>query len=382
LELTTLMQRYIKKYIQTDLDKKIVLITGARQCGKTTLAKQLFDQYDYFNYDSAEDRLALQRKSWDRKKPLIIFDELHKMKHWKRWLKGLFDTEGIPPELLVTGSAKLNTYKKVGDSLAGRYFQYRLHPLDLKEAYHFWKQDGEDIFDRLYHCSGFPEPFLHDNEQYYKRWRRSHLDIILRQDLIDLHAVHDIKAIETLVLLLKTRVGSGVSYANLARELERDANTIKRWLLLLENLYIIFRITPYYKKIARSLLKEPKFYFYDIAQVEGDKGARLENLLACALLKELNFIEDTTGESTRLHYLRTKDGKEIDFLITIANKPTHMIEAKWSDAAPASAFSHFKSFLPSIQQIQLVKDLSRETMYPNGVEIRKLIPWLIHLNLV
>ena len=376
------MERSIKKYIQADLNKKIVLITGARQCGKTTLAKQLFDQYDYLNYDSAKDRLALRHQAWDRKKPLIIFDELHKMKNWKRWLKGVYDVEGIPPELLVTGSAKLNTYKKVGDSLAGRYFQYRLHPIDLKEAYHYWQQNGDDIFNRLYHCGGFPEPFLQGSEEYYKRWRRSHLDIILRQDLIDLYAVRDIKAIETLVFILKTRVGSSISYANLARELERDANTIKRWLILLENLYIIFRVTPYHKKISRSILKEPKFYFYDTAQVEGDKGARIENLVASALLKELDFIEDVKGDTTALHYLRNKEGKEIDFLITINNKPTHMIEVKWSDAVPAPAFSHYKAFFSSIQQIQLVKELSRETMYPNGVEIRKLIPWLIGFSLL
>jgi predicted AAA+ superfamily ATPase len=375
------MERYLKQQIKADLDKKIVLITGARQCGKTTLAKQLFDLYDYFNYDAGEDRLALQKKSWDRTKPLIIFDELHKMKDWKRWLKGIYDTEGIPPELLVTGSAKLNTYKKVGDSLAGRYFQYRLHPLDLKEAYQLWKPNGDEIFNRLYHCSGFPEPFLHDNEEYYKRWRRSHLDIILRQDLVDLHAVRDINAIETLVLLLKSRVGSTVSYSNLARELERDANTIKRWLLLLENLYIIFRVTPYHKKISRTLLKEPKFYFYDTAQVEGDKGARLENLLACALLKELNYIEDTTGNSATLHYLRTKDGKELDFVVVLNNKPTHLIEAKWSDANPAPAFTHFKQFFTDVQQVQLVKELSREATYPDGLEVRALIPWLINLNL-
>jgi predicted AAA+ superfamily ATPase len=375
------MDRYIKKFVKPDLNKKIVLLTGARQCGKTTLAKQLYSQYDYLNYDSAEDRLAMQKKSWDRQKPLIIFDELHKKKEWKRWLKGIYDTEGIPPEILVTGSAKLNIYKKVGDSLAGRYFQYRLHPLDLKEIYQVSQEDGEKIFNRLYHCSGFPEPFLQDNETYYKRWRRTHLDIILRQDLIDLYAVRDIQAIETLVLLLKDRVGSSVSYANLARELERDANTIKRWLLLLENLYIIFRVMPYHKKISRSLLKEPKFYFYDIAQVEGDKGARLENLVACALFKELQFIEDTTGDDAKLFYLRTKDGKEIDFLTTIDNKPTHMIESKWSDSSPSPAFAYFKDFFSNIKQIQLVQDLKRETSFPSGLEIRSLILWLTHLDL-
>ena len=182
-----------------------------------------------------------------------------------------------------------------------------------------------------------------------------------------------------MVLLLKSRVGAPVSYANLARDLERDANTVKRWLLLLENLYVIFRVTPYHQNIARSLLKEPKFYFYDIAQVEGDKGARLENLLACALLKELQFIEDTTGEKTALHYLRTKDGKELDFLVCIENRPTHLIEAKWSDGDPAPAFKHFRQFFPEAKQIQLVKELKREMTFPNGLEIRALIPWLVRL---
>lgn len=375
------MKRSLQKYILEDLASKIVLLTGPRQCGKTTLAKQLFSNYDYLNYDSGEDRLILAKKLWDRKKPLLIFDELHKMKKWKGWLKGIYDTEGLSPPILVTGSAQLNTYKKVGDSLAGRYFHYRLHPLDLKEAYTYWQTDSETIFNRLFHCGGFPEPFLKGDPQYYKRWRRSHLDIILRQDLIDMHSVRDIQAIETLVLLLKQRVGSTVSYANLARDLERDSNTVKRWLILLENLYVIFRVTPYHQKISRSLLKEPKFYFYDIAQVEDDKGARLENLLACALLKELQFIEDTTGESTALHYLRTKDGKELDFLISIAGRPTHMLEAKWSDPEPAAAFKHFHSFHPNIRQVQLVKELKREMTYPNGLEIRALVPWLTALNL-
>jgi uncharacterized protein len=374
------MDRYLQNLLRQDLPHKIVLLTGPRQCGKTVLAKSLRQNCDYFNYDSAEDRLALAKKAWDRQKPLIIFDEIHKMKQWKRWLKGIYDTEGIPPEMLVTGSAKLNTYKKVGDSLAGRYFHYRLHPLDLKEAYQYWQPDGEQIFNRLFQCSGFPEPFLHKNPEYYRRWRRSHLDIILRQDLIDMHSVRDIQGIETLVMLLKKRVGASVSYANLARDLERDANTVKRWLLLLENLYVIFRVTPFHKKITRSILKEPKFYFYDIAQVEESKGARLENLLACALLKELQFIEDVTGHKTSLHYLRTKDGKELDFLICIEDQPTHLLEAKWSDATPSPAFAYFKKFFPEAEMVQLVKELSRETTYPGNIAIRALIPWLINLD--
>ena len=375
------MERYLKKYIYTDLADKIVLVMGPRQCGKTTLSKLLYKDFDYFNYDSAEDRLALKQKSWNREKSLIIFDELHKMNSWKRWLKGIYDTEGIPPKLLVTGSARLDVHRRAGDSLAGRYFQYRLHPLDLKEAHRLWDgHDENEIFERLWQCSGFPEPFLKGEASYYRRWRRSHLDSILRQDLIDLQSVRDIKAIDTLVLLLKGRVGSTVSYANLARDLERDANTVKRWLELLENLYIIFRVSPYSKNVAGSLLKEPKFYFYDHTYAE-EEGARLENIVACALLKELHFLEDTTGIQTGLHYLRTKDGKEIDFLIHQENKPTHIIEVKSADDNPAPAFQHFSNFLPKAKCIQLVKTLKREKTFPEGLAIKSLIPWLKNLNL-
>jgi len=376
------MERALEPFVLQDLKQKLVLLTGPRQCGKTTLAKQLTPNYDYFNYDAAEDRVALLHKSWDRHKQLIIFDELHKMPQWKRWLKGIYDKEGISPQLLVTGSAKLDTYKKVGDSLAGRYFQYHMHPIDLKEFMRFNpKANSAEAFATLWQCSGFPEPFLKGSQVYYKRWRRSHLDIILRQDLIELQTISDIKAIETLVELLKQRVGATVSYANLARDLERDPKTIKRWLELLENMYVIFRVIPYAKNITRGLLKEPKYYFYDHTYAENNPGAQLENLVACALLKEADYLNDVKGIKTELRYLRTKDGKEIDFLILQDNKPTHLIEVKSKDDKPSNAFAYYEKYFSNVKLLQLVKELRRETTYPNGVEIRSLVNWLIKVDL-
>lgn len=375
------MERYLKKYILQDLNEKIVLLTGPRQCGKTTLSKQLYSSFDYLNYDAVVSRLAIKDQSWDRNKRLIIFDELHKKNNWKRWLKGIYDTEGIPPEILVPGSARLDIHKKLGDSLAGRYFQFRLHPLDLKEVINFDCQPSENIFQQLWICGGFPQPFFKNDLTYYRRWQSTHLDIILRQDLLDLYSGRDIQAIETLVVLLKSRVGGTISYANLARDLDRDAKTIKRWLQLLENLYIIFRVTPYHKNIARSLLKEPKYYFYDFACIEND-GAKLENMVACALLKELQFIEDIQGLKTSLHYLRTKDGREIDFLTCINKIPNYLIEVKWSDTTPSKSFYYFNQYLSSTKQVQLVKELKRETTYPTGLSIRSLVPWLAKFSLL
>ncbi|MFH2046287.1 MAG: ATP-binding protein [Pseudomonadota bacterium] len=376
------MERYLAKYIKEDIDKKIILLSGPRQTGKTTLSKMLKTEFDYFNFDNIDDRLNLQKKSWDRSKELVIFDELHKLKNWKSWLKGIYDTEGISPSIVVTGSAKLDTCKKVGDSLAGRFFQFRMHPLDLKEIRDFLSPENlEDELDKLLALGGFPEPFLAGTTRFYNRWKKSHLDIILKQDLIDLENVQQIVQIETLIQLLKNRVGSPVSYSSLARDLQCSDKTVKRWLTILENMYVIFKVSPFHKNIARAIQKTPKFYFYDTGQVVGDLGIKLENTVACALQKQIHFFEDCFGETKQLYYLMNKDGKEIDFCITTDNSPSLMIEVKWNDENLSSNFEIFKKYFPRIKMIQVTKELKREKTYPNGAEIRIAHKWLSQLSL-
>jgi predicted AAA+ superfamily ATPase len=372
------MNRYLEDCIRRDLDSRIVLLSGPRQVGKTTLSKMLFNRFDYFNHDLAEHRLAVSEKSWDRGFDLVVLDELHKMKNWKSWLKGVFDVEGARPRLLVTGSARLDISRKVGDSLAGRFFAHRLHPFDLKEIKD--QVPAGKAFETLMRVGGFPEPFIKGTEQFHKRWRQSHIDIILRQDLIDLEAVRDIQAVETLVELLRRRVGSPVSMSSLARDLERDSKTVKRWLNLLENLYVIFKVAPHHRNVARSLLKEPKFYFYDNGLVP-DSASRLENLVACAFKKELDRLADEKGDDTRLHYLRTKDNRELDFAVFIDGRISSLIEVKTSDDNPSPAFGYFAKFVPAAKKTQLVLNLKREKTYPDGTEIRALIPWLADLEL-
>lgn len=373
------MKRYLTRSIQRDLKEKIVLLTGPRQSGKTTLATMLTDNFEYFNYDLSEDRIIINNKSWKKNCNLIIFDELHKMKNWKSWIKGIYDTYGNKPNILVTGSAKLDIYKKMGDSLAGRYFQFRLHPLDMKEINGLF--DEQEAFNRIFNFGGFPEPFLKGEEVFYNRWKKTHLDIILRQDLLDLESIRDIKSIETLIEMLRYRVGSPVSYNSIARDLNKDPKTIKRWIDVLENMYVIYRIYPYHKNIARSLLKEPKYYFYDTGQVIGERGIKLENIIANAIIKELHYLEDELGYTTKLHYLRNKDGKEIDFFAVINNKQYLMIEVKWKDEHPSKNFNIFSKYFPEIKKIQLVKNLAREKSYESGVEIRSAIKWLSNINL-
>lgn len=376
------MKRYLESYVLKDLREKVVLVTGPRQVGKTTLSKALVEDFDYLNFDNPDDRMAVLDRSWDRAKELVIFDELHKLKNWKSWIKGIYDTEKRPPFLLVTGSARLDTYRKVGDSLAGRFFQFRLHPLDLKEIRHALDPaDLEVALDQLLLIGGFPEPYLKGSRRYYKRWKRSHLDIILRQDLIDLENVRQIAVIETLIQLLRRGVGSPVSFSSLARDLQVSDKTVKRWLTILENLYVIFRVAPYHRNVARALLKAPKFYFFDTGQVVGDSGARLENVVACSLLKEIQFMTDCYGEEYGLSYVRTKDGREIDFLVTREERPHLLIEVKWAENRPSGNFGAFAKYFPDIRKIQLVKKLNRERSYPSGVEIRRAHSWLAGLSL-
>jgi uncharacterized protein len=374
------MERYLSQHITKDADKKIILLSGPRQSGKTTLTKQLFKNFDYFNFDLEEDREALFKKHWNRNTDCILFDELHKMPNWKSWLKGIYDTEGNRPRLIVTGSANLDTFQKVGDSLAGRYFSYRLHPIDIKEGVTYWKSNADEVFNRLMNYSGFPEPFLEGDAQFYRRWQKSHLDVMLRQDFLDLYSIRALKRLELLIDLLKPRVSSATSYSNLANDLQVDNKTIKNWLEMLESIYAVFKITPYHTNIARSLLKEPKFYFYDIGRV-ADKGARLENLVACSLLKEIHYLEDVYGYKGRLHYLKTKDGQEIDFLISLDDNPVLCIEVKATDDTPAHSFNYFSKFLRDVPRVQLVASLKREFTTQEGIQVCHLANFLSRFNL-
>lgn len=374
------MDRYLLQNILNDCNSKVVLISGPRQGGKTTVAKMLFKNYVYLNYDLSEDRDFIMRKYWLRDVDGVIFDELHKMPEWKRFIKGVFDNEGCKPNLIVTGSANMDAFTKVGDSLAGRYFQYRLHPLDIKEGVRFWQDNPAAVFDRIMNYSGFPEPFLKGDTSYYRRWQRTHIDVILRQDFLDLYAVRSIKSIEVLVELLSHRVASSISYINLSNDLQVDPKSVKSWIAMLENFYILFTVTPYHHNIARSLLKEPKVYFFDIGRVV-DLGARLKNLVACALLKEIHYLEDVTGCKASLHYLKTKEGHEIDFLVVVDDKPIICIEVKSSDDQLSKNFYRFNKHLNTKHSVQLALNLKKEYDSEEGVQVRDLVSFLAKFDL-
>ncbi|MFA6036649.1 MAG: ATP-binding protein [Legionellales bacterium] len=355
------MNRYCTPFIKQDLAQKMVFLGGPRQVGKTTLAKGLLKdnwaQGQYFNWDVDEDRKAILKKEWKSNAPLVIFDELHKYTRWKQWIKGVYDARPEEQEYLVTGSARLDVYKRGGDSLVGRYHYWRLHPFTLDE----FPNDisAQEAYQRLLTVGGFPEPFIVNDEREARRWRRERFDRILREDVRDLESIRHISLLSIMADSLKERVGSNITLSNIARDLEIAPNTAKHWLQLLERMYLVFAIYPYTTKIARSLIKPPKVYFYDNADVADDEGARLENLIATTLLKRIHFTEDYHGFKSQLHYIRDKEGREVDFVVTKNNVVELLIEVKLSDTTLSRSLQYYADLLQPKEVVQIVGNLKK-----------------------
>ncbi|MCP4414395.1 MAG: ATP-binding protein, partial [Gammaproteobacteria bacterium] len=284
---------------------------------------------------------------------------------------GVFDTKPSTMQILVTGSAMLEAFQASGDSLAGRFFKHRLLPFSPAELSLI--DEPVDIGKLLRH-GGFPEPFLADDAVESDRWRMQYINGLIRTDVLDFERIHDFKAIELVLELLRLRVGSPVSYKSIAGDVGVSPNTVKKYIQIFESLFIVFRTSPYSRNIARSILKEPKIYFYDTGMVEGDGGAKFENLVAVSLLKHVYAINDYLGKPYTLNYLRTKDKAEVDFCIVNNHVPEVMIEVKQSSESLGKSIINFNRRY-NIPGIQLVLNLKQEKKEKN-IEIRKGINYL------
>jgi len=364
-------KRYLVDDILRDLDEKMVFIGGARQVGKTSMAKYIAENHyktsDYLNWDVREDRKNIIQSSFKGDAGIILFDEIHKYKDWKNYLKGQYDKHRGDFKILVTGSARLDVYRRGGDSLMGRYFYYRLHPFSLAEC--FEKKNLLKPLDEisivnappeagkalasLIKFGGFPEPFLKQSERDLRRWHSQRLERLVKEDIRDLENIKDLSSLQILVDLIPTKVGSLLSLNALREDLVVAHKTVANWMDILERFYYHFRIYPFSHKKIKSLKKEPKLYLWDWSEITDNSGAKLENIVASHLLKLCHYLHDVDGYKTELYFLRDIDGREVDFLVTNNGKPWFAVEVKSSAKDISKSLTYFgnKLDIPFLYQI-------------------------------
>lgn len=343
-----MITRYLTAQIQQDLPRKMVFVGGPRQVGKTTLAKSfLYGQKGYLNWDIPEQREQILKRELPVS-PLWVFDEIHKYRGWRNYLKGIYDAKTPEQQILVTGSARLDYYRFSGDSLQGRYHYLRLHPLSLAELN---SKQQEDL-NNLMQYGGFPEPYFSGSEIEAKRWSREYRTRMIREDLVQLERVHDLTHIELLAMRLPELVGSPLSINALREDLQVSHKSVAAWLQILERLYAIFRIMPFGAPKIRAVKKEQKHYQFDWTLVP-DMSYRFENLVASALLKWVHFRQDAYGEDIDLRYFRDVDGREVDFVIVSGKTPIKFIECKWGDDSISPSLKYMKERFPSCEAWQI-----------------------------
>jgi len=361
--------RYLETAVLADLKKKMVLISGPRQSGKTTLSKRLLkDQFsgDYLNWDQVKDRKKILRQEWSDDLELLVLDEIHKKPNWKNFLKGIYDTKPDALSLLVTGSARLEYFQKSGDSMFGRYHAWRLHPFCLGEDP--LKLPAKDRFSRFLERGGFPVPYLAESADEAQRWRKQRWSVLLREDLRDLESIRNVLQLELLAELLKECASGMISYSNLAEDVQIAPKTAKSWVTALEKLYLVFLVHPYTASLKRSISKTPKLYFTDPGDLlEQSEGVRIENAVALNLLKRIHYIEDAYGDAIGLHYVRDKEGREVDFLVTLRRKPIALIEVKKSPQDHSGSLAYFRERLKVPTAILLHADSGAKSWTKNGI---------------
>ena len=360
--------RYLLSTVADDLARKMVFLGGPRQVGKTTLGKVLIpDPGSYLNWDVASHRAAILKNQLPSS-DAWFFDELHKYRPWRGYLKGLFDLHGNAKRILVTGSARLDWYRFGGDSLQGRYHYLRLHPFSAAELGISTQGD----FEQLLRLGGFPEPFLAASERHARRWARDYRDRLMREDVASLERIDNLGQLELLVMRLPDLVGSPLSLNGLREDLSLSHRTVTNWIEVLERLYAIFRIAPFGAPRIRAVKKSQKHYHFDWSVVE-DEGARFENLVASHLLKWVHYQNDVEGRDAELRYFRDIDGREVDFVVLEKRLPVSFIECKLTDGPVGTGMRYLKQRFPGVDAWQVAARATRDYVTREGVRVAPVL---------
>lgn len=358
------LTRYLVPQVERDLKKKMVFIAGPRQVGKTRLALGIRGaKPGYLNWDVPKDRERILRGELPVA-PIWVFDEIHKYRSWRNLLKGLFDARDRSQRILVTGSARLDYYRRGGDSLQGRYHLLRLHPLSAAEL----GIDAAAGLRDLLTLGGFPEPFFGSSEVEARRWSREHRNLIVREEVADLERVHDLGTLELLMLRLPDLVGSPLSLNGLREDLNVSHKTIAAWVAILERLYALFRVPPLGGAGVRAVKKSAKHYHFDWTLV-AEMPQRFENLVASHLLKWVHYEQDVKGRDLELRYFRDVDGREVDFVVTEKRTIVLMVECKWGDADVDRGIRYLKARHPASKAWQISAVGKKDFVSPDGIRV-------------
>lgn len=357
-------ERYLTASVRSDLRRKMVFVSGPRQVGKTTLAKRLVGRRPgYLSWDVADDRERILRRELPPAR-LWAFDEIHKYRGWRNYLKGVFDGRSRGQQILVTGSARLDLYRRGGDSLQGRYHLLRLHPLSAAEL---GLKTAAEIRELLA-LGGFPEPFFSRSETEARRWSREYRNLLVREELTSLERVQDLGRVELLMIRLPELVGSPLSLNALREDLEVSHKTVASWISMLERLFAVFRLSPFGAPRLRAVKKAQKHYHFDWTLVP-ESGPRFENLVAAHLLKWSDYEQDTKGRDLELRYFRDVDGREVDFVVTERRRPLLAVECKWSDEAIARGLRYLKERIPDCEAWQISAEGTKDYVSPEGIRV-------------
>ena len=355
-------RRYLDAVVRADLEAKMVFVAGPRQVGKTTLAKQILpDQAGYLNWDVPEHRESILTRELPAV-PVLALDELHKYRSWRNYLKGLFDGAGQGMRILVTGSARLDAYRRSGDSLQGRYHLHRLHPLSVAEL-----GDPSSLHDLL-RLGGFPEPFFSGSERTARRWSRDYRTLLIREELTSLEQIVDLGNLELLALRLPDLVGAPLSLNAVREDLGVSHDAVRRWVAALERLYAVVRLSPFGAPAMRAIKKAQKHYLFDWTRVP-EMPQRFENLVAMALLKWVHQQQDAEARDLELRYFRDLDGREVDFVVTERRVPILLVEAKWADTRVDRNLRYLKQRFPDAESWQLSATGTKDVRTPEGIRL-------------